>query len=284
MPRFEASGVPLYYETAGRGRTLVLAHGFACGLRMWDPQVRALSRTHRVVTYDARGHGASGAPEDPAAYSPEIAVDDLRALLDHLGVQRAIVGGLSMGGNVALHFALSHPERTRALLVADTGSGSGAGPQWSAGVAASAAALERDGLEAYADAALRNPVFARCAERGPDAERFLRTCLMSHRARGLAHTARGIVLRRPSLYALEPQLRALAVPTLLVVGEHDEGCTRVHEFLARTIPGARHVVVPGAGHFPNLEDPAAFNRAVDRFLRSALSSARAPGGRSRSRS
>ena len=284
MPRFEANGVRLYYEAAGRGSTLVLAHGFACGLRMWDPQVQALARSFRVVTYDARGHGASDAPDDPAAYSPELAVSDLRALLDHLRVRRAVVGGLSMGGNVALHFALSSPERVSALIVADTGSGSGAGPEFAAGVRASAAALEREGLERYTDSALRNPVFARCAGQSPENERLLRSCLMNNRARGLAHTARGVVLRRPSLYALEPGLRALAVPTLLVVGEHDEGCTEVHRFMTGAIPGARHVVIPGAGHFPNLEDPKAFNRAVLAFLRSALRTPRARAGRSRSRS
>src|SRR5262245_60325267 len=106
MPRFEANGVSLHYEAAGRGPTLVLAHGFACGLRMWDPQVQALARSFRVVTYDARGHGASDAPDAADAYSPELAVSDLLVLLDHLKVRRAVVGGLSMGGNVALHVAL----------------------------------------------------------------------------------------------------------------------------------------------------------------------------------
>jgi pimeloyl-ACP methyl ester carboxylesterase len=267
MPRCDANGVSLYYESVGRGPAVLLAHGFGCGVRMWDPQVRSLSRSYRMVTYDARGHGASDAPDDPAAYSPEIAVLDLRALLDHLELRRAVVGGLSMGANVALHFALSHPERVRALVIADTGSGSGAGPEFAAAVGASAASLERDGIEAYADAALRNPTFGRCAQRSPEAERFMRSCLMTNRARGLAHTARGVIIRRPSLYALEARLRELSVPTLLVVGEHDEGCVAVHRFMAGVIPGARHVVIPGAGHFPNLEEPAAFNRAVRAFLR-----------------
>jgi pimeloyl-ACP methyl ester carboxylesterase len=280
MPRFEANGAALHYESTGRGPALVLAHGFACGLRMWDPQIPALSRTHRVVTYDARGHGASDAPADPAAYSPDLAVADLRALLDHLGLRRAIVGGLSMGGNVALHLALAHPERVSALIVADTGSGSGSGPEFAAGLAASAAALERSGLESWADAALHNPVFASFAGRSAEAARFMRSCLMNNRARGLAHTARGVVLRRPSLYALDAALRALTMPVLLVVGERDGDCAEVHRYLASAIPRAKHVVIANAGHFPNLEDPAAFNRAVGCFLRSA----RARAGRSRSRS
>ena len=78
------NGVSLYYEVTGDGPPLVLAHGFACGLRMWDPQVNALARSWRVVTYDVRGHGISEAPDDPAAYSQPISVADLRALLEHL--------------------------------------------------------------------------------------------------------------------------------------------------------------------------------------------------------
>ena len=124
MPRVDVNGVSLYYEVTGHGPPLVLAHGFACGLRMWDPQVNALARSWRVVTYDVRGHGISEAPDDPAAYSQAISVADLRALLEHLKMRRAAVGGLSMGGNIALNFALAHPDMVTALIVADTGAGS----------------------------------------------------------------------------------------------------------------------------------------------------------------
>jgi len=127
--------------------------------------------------------------------------------------------------------------------------------------------LERGGIEAFADAALSNPLFARYAAQGPVAERFIRSCLMTHRARGLAHTAREVLAKRPTLYSLAPPLRELSVPTLLIVGQHDEPCVQVHRFLADTIPGARHVLVPGVGHLTNLEAPDAFNRAVTAFLR-----------------
>ena len=90
---------------------------------------------------------------------------------------------------------------------------------------------------------------------------------MTHRARGLAHTGREVLTKRPSIYSLAPRLRELSVPTLLIVGEHDEPCVKVHRFMADTIPGARHVLIPGVGHLTNLEAPDAFNRAVTRFLR-----------------
>jgi pimeloyl-ACP methyl ester carboxylesterase len=90
--------------------------------------------------------------------------------------------------------------------------------------------------------------------------------MLANSARGLAHTARGVVLQRPSLYSLGEELRRLTVPTLLIVGERDDACTAVHAFLAAAIPGARHVVIPGAGHLSNLEAPAAFDRALRDFL------------------
>lgn len=270
MPRVQANGVSLYCETTGHGPPLVLVHGFACGLRTWDPQVSAFARSWQVVTYDVRGHGISEAPTDPTAYSQPISVSDLGALLDHLEIRRAVVGGLSMGGNIALNFALAHPERVSGLIVADTGAGSDETADWVATVHAFAAALDRDGLEAFADAAVENPLFARYLAQSPAAERFIRSFLMTHRARGLAHTAREVLAKRPTIYSLAPRLRELSVPTLLIVGEHDEPCVRVHRFMADTIPSARHVLIPGVGHLTNLEAPRAFNRAVRSFLRQAV--------------
>src|SRR5947208_12806908 len=113
MPIARVNGVSLYYEVAGRGAPLVLVHGFACGIRSWDPQVRALSRYRRVITYDVRGHGLSDAPPEAAAYSQATSVADLHALLAHLKI-----------GNIALNFALAHPAMVSALIVADTGAGS----------------------------------------------------------------------------------------------------------------------------------------------------------------
>jgi pimeloyl-ACP methyl ester carboxylesterase len=99
---------------------------------------------------------------------------------------------------------------------------------------------------------------------------------MTHRAHGVAHTAREVLAKRPTIYALEERLARLSVPTLLLVGEHDEPCRKVHDFMARTIPGARHVVLRGVGHLSNLEAPGAFTAALRRFLR------RRPRGRRRS--
>src|SRR5262245_51404 len=161
MPTALVNGISLYYETTGHGPPLVLVHGFACGIRSWDPQVRAFARDRRVITYDVRGHGISEAPREAAAYSQAISVGDLRALLGHLAIERAVVGGLSMGGNIALNFALAHPDMVAGLIVADTGAGSDATADWVATAHGLADTLERGGMEAFADEACAHPLFAR---------------------------------------------------------------------------------------------------------------------------
>ena len=124
MPIARTNGVNLYFEEAGNGSPLIWVHGFACGLRSWDPQVQHFSAVRRVIAYDVRGFGISEAPDNASAYSQDICVADLAGLLDHLRIESAAVGGLSMGGSIALNFALAHPGRASALIVADAGAGS----------------------------------------------------------------------------------------------------------------------------------------------------------------
>src|SRR2546422_163854 len=197
MPTARVNGVSLYYEVAGRGAPLVLVHGFACGIRSWDPQVRALSRYRRVIAYDVRGHGLSDAPPEAAAYSQATSVADLHALLAHLKIGRAVVGGLSMGGNIALNFAIAHPAMVSALIVADTGAGSEEAGDWAAGLRAFADVLNRGGVEAFADMAVAHPLFARYVAQGPEAERLARSCPTTPRAPGLPHTPPPVFAQPP---------------------------------------------------------------------------------------
>lgn len=270
MPIARVNGVSLYYEEAGRGRPVVWVHGFACGLRMWDPQVAALAHRYRVITYDVRGHGASDVPESPAEYSQPLSVEDLGGLLRHLGLSRAVVGGLSMGGNIGLNFALASPEMVDALIVCDTGAGSDTPEEWRATCLEWARLLERDGIEAFADLLVAHPLLARYVGRGPEAARLIRSFVTTHRARGLAHTLREVLARRPTIYSLEAGLRRLRVPTLLIAGEFDDPCAKVHRFMHEVISGADHAVLRGVGHMTNLEDPALFNTVAGEFLDRAL--------------
>ncbi len=122
MPHIETTeGIRIRYDERGSGRPLVLAHGFGVSLEMWIPQVLALSQGHRLIVWDARGHGGSSAPGHPEAYSMPILAQDLRALLEALdAVDGAIIGGMSFGGQIALQYAVDHPEDTYALLLSDS--------------------------------------------------------------------------------------------------------------------------------------------------------------------
>ena len=124
MPKALIDGVAIYYESHGEGFPLVLCHEFAGDYRSWEHQVGFFSRRYRVITYNARGYPPSDVPDDPDAYSQDRSVEDLKGLLDHLGIESAHIGGLSMGGSVTLHFGIRYPKMARSLIVAGTGTGS----------------------------------------------------------------------------------------------------------------------------------------------------------------
>ena len=123
MPKINRDGVNIHYEVHGDGPPLILSHGFSSTSAMWQGQIEALSKQHKLVLWDMRGHGESDYPEDPKAYSEALTVGDIAALLDEVGAKRAIVGGLSLGGYMSLAFYRAHPERVAALLIIDTGPG-----------------------------------------------------------------------------------------------------------------------------------------------------------------
>src|SRR5213592_773616 len=228
----------LHVEVEGSGPVVVLGHGFAGSARNFLPQARALRDRYRIVRFDARGHARSGAPAEAAAYTPEAFVADVGRVLDQVGAQRAVVGGLSMGAGIALRFALAHPERVRALVLAAFPPGAGAAGTF---------------------AAVAHP-FAEAAAR------LVRTGFLEHPPHGLAHTLRGVIATRPAVADLAPRLAALALPVLLIVGANDRLSLGPSRELAAAAPRARLVVVEGAGHVVNLAEPAAFNAALEEFL------------------
>src|SRR5579863_6516589 len=123
MPKIDRDGIKLHYEVHGRGPALILTHGYSSTSAMWKEQIDALSKHHKLVLWDMRGHGQSDYPDDPSAYSEAHTVADIAALLDEVGARQAIVGGLSLGGYMSLAFYRRHPERVSALLIIDTGPG-----------------------------------------------------------------------------------------------------------------------------------------------------------------
>jgi pimeloyl-ACP methyl ester carboxylesterase len=193
-------------------------------------------------------------------------VEDLRQLLGHLGIERACVGGLSMGGNIALRFGLMHRELVDGLIICDAGSGSDDPEGWRQRSYGLASLLEDRGIDAFADAALASPPLAQFVKQGPEQVQRLRRILTGHRPEGLIRTLRGEQATRPALYAYEGQLRAFDKPALIVVGDHDQASLKPSAFLADTLPDAELFVMAGAGHVTSLENPEEFNARVEGFL------------------
>ncbi len=251
----------LCYEVVGSGHPLILIHGATLDARMWDDQVEAFSQRYRVVRLDVRGHGQS-APPSGKPYSRS---EDLKALLDHLGLAHAHVLGLSMGGSVAIDFALSHPEATRALILVDTGLGGfQRSPEFGAWIEAIRATARHSGIQAAREFFLKHPLFAPALERPGLAARLGR--MMADYSGW--HWVNEDPLRPVDPPAVE-RLERISAPTLVIVGERDlPDFHAIAEALHRRIPGARKVVMPGVGHLPNMEDPQRFNAIVLEFLAS----------------
>lgn len=252
MSRIDRDGVSIYYErhaaAAADAPTVLLSHGYSATSAMWAGQIDALTRTHHLILWDMRGHGQSDSPDDPAGYSEALTVGDMAAILDACEVERAVIGGLSLGGYMTLAFHATHPQRCRALLLFDTGPGykSDTGRDaWNRTAAARARALERDGLAALGDGAEVRASLHRSAQ-------------------GLAHAARGMLAQQND--RVIRSLPDIAVPALVLVGALDEPFLVPTDYMANRIPGARKVVLAGAGHAANIDQPQAFNQAVTGFL------------------
>ena len=265
MPKAKINGIEIYYEEAGEGYPLVWSHEFAGDYRSWETQVRFFSRRYRVVTYSARGYPPSDIPTSLDDYTQEQAVDDLRGLMVHLGIEKAHVGGLSMGGNVALNFGLTHPEMARSLVVAGTGSGSTDPEAFRKRVNEVAEGLRSGGMESMDDYS-NSPTRVQLMRKDPRGYEEFRAQFLEHSSIGSALTFQGIQGRRPSIFELEDRLRALEVPTLIMTGDEDDPCIETSVFMKRTIPNSGLVVIPRSGHAINLEEPDLFNRAVLDFL------------------
>ncbi|MGT2502852.1 alpha/beta fold hydrolase [Bradyrhizobium guangxiense] len=250
MPEINRDGVKIYYEVHGEGAPLLLTHGYSSTSAMWHGQVDALAKDHKLILWDMRGHGQSDYPDDPKAYSEVLTVGDMAAILDAVGAERAIIGGLSLGGYMSLAFYRAYPERARALLIIDTGPGfkkDDAREAWNARALATADKLDREGLEVLKSATRERAT-------------------ASHRnAKGLALAARDMLTQRDArVIELLPDIK---VPSLIVVGADDTPFLAASDYMAAKIPGAQKVVIPAAGHAVNIDQPEAFVDAVVPFLK-----------------
>jgi pimeloyl-ACP methyl ester carboxylesterase len=263
-----ADGVKLYYEEVGRGTPIVFVHEFADDIKGWAAQVKFFARRYRTIAFNARGYPPSDVPEDPERYSQAQAAEDIKAVLDHLGLAKAHVVGLSMGGYATLHFGLIHPERALSLTVGGAGYGSVSADRatFHKDTDHVVAQFEQGGMAKVAEFYTRGPTRVQFLAKDPVGWREFYERFAAGSARGHANTMRGVQRRRPSIFELEAELQRLEVPTLIMTGDEDEPCLEPALFMKRKIPTSGLVILPKAGHTINLEDPEAFNRALLDFL------------------
>jgi pimeloyl-ACP methyl ester carboxylesterase len=266
VPLLSVNGVELDYESVGEGTPIVFSHEFGGDRHSWEPQIRHFSRRYRCVAYSHRGFPPSTVPASPDAYSQEQLVEDLRAVLAGLGIERAHLVGLSMGGNVVLNLALRYPELCRAVVVAGTGSGTVDRAEWERGMAENVATLTNQGTAAFVERYGAGPTRQQLRRKDPKGYAEFLAAFERHSALGSALTLQGVMLRRPTIFALEERLKQLRVPTLIVVGDEDTPCVEPALFMKRHIPDAGLLVLPRTGHAINLEEPHLFNQAVEEFL------------------
>lgn len=261
-------GVRLYYEETGAGQTVIFVHEFAGDMRSWEPQLRHFGRTYRCIAYNARGYPPSDVPEQPASYSQARAADDIKAVLDAAGVDKAHIVGLSMGGFATLHFGFRHAAHARSLCVG--GCGYGAEPEQRQRFQAEANTIANfitsNGMDKFAETYAYGPTRVQFENKDPRGFAEFKRMLAEHSAAGSANTQLGVQRERPSLYELIDDMKKLAVPTLIITGDEDWPCLLPGVLMKQNIASSALAVMPNAGHTINIEDPDEYNRIVGDFL------------------
>jgi 3-oxoadipate enol-lactonase len=257
----KVNGSEIYYELHGREGApwLVLSHSLACSTRMWDAQIEAFKDRYRILAYDMRGHGQSAAPAGP--YTLDLLAEDVVALMKHAGIARASFIGLSIGGMIGQTLALAHPALFERMVLADTGHAQNAEAiaQWEERIRIA----QSQGM-----GPLVEPTMARW---------FTEPFRSSPQARKIADLIRATPVagyvgcgRAIMQLATTARLKDIALPLLAIAGEQDAAAAGTR-YIGENVPGARLVMIPQAAHIANVEQPAAFNRALRDFLSSPAS-------------
>jgi 3-oxoadipate enol-lactonase len=256
--------VKLYYEEHGEGTPLVLAHGIGMNADLWDTNRDALGAHHRLVLWEPRGHARSDSPDDPAKYSFARWALDLKTVLDHLGISKAHVGGLSLGAGIATRFTIRFPRRVRSLIV--TNSSSAAGLPLSVDHilmrAQSIKVTLEQGMDAMADfAMISNPNVRERLALDPNAKEEFYAYYRRLTPIGYANALRALL----AMDHITDQLSLIRVPTLLIGGDRDPSLEPM-KVMQKKIRGSKLTVLSPASHFANRDQPEAWNRAALEFL------------------
>jgi 3-oxoadipate enol-lactonase len=257
MPMIDADGCLLNVSVEGRqsGPTLMLSNSLGCTLRMWEPQMKALTQIFRVIRYDRRGHGKSGVPKGP--YSMERFGRDVIAILDDLNIARVHWCGLSMGGMVGQWLGANAPERLDRIILSNTSCHYPDPTNWDNRIKA----VKEGGLAAVADTVVAGWLTADFREREPQVTANLKAMLVASPVEG--YLACCEALRTLDQRALLPKIKS---PTLVIAGRHDNATPiAAGELIRSRIPGASLTILDAA-HISNVEQPHAFTEAVVGFL------------------
>ncbi|WP_287437108.1 2-succinyl-6-hydroxy-2,4-cyclohexadiene-1-carboxylate synthase [Thermomicrobium sp.] len=262
-------GVTYQVCAAGQGSPLALLHGFAGSSAHWAPLAPELvARGWRVIAPDLLGHGRTDAPSAPTRYAAAEQVTDLASLLGELVSGPIRLLGYSMGGRLALHLALAHPERIAALVLESASPGLDDPAERAARQRADeelATAIEQRGLDWFADYWERLPLFASRQRLSAERRTALRAEWLAQRPHGLGASLRGF--GTGSMPAVWDRLSELRMPVLVIAGALDTRYAALSQAMAARIPASQLVIVPAAGHTVHLEQPAAFLAALERFFR-----------------
>jgi pimeloyl-ACP methyl ester carboxylesterase len=263
-------GVQLYYEATGGGDPILFAHEFGGHHLSWEPQLRHFSRRYRCITYAARGWPPSDVPEGVAAYSQTRAADDAASVLRALGIPKAHIVGLSMGATAAIEFGIRHPEMALSLTAAACGAGASTDSEqkrkFHDDCVAFADRLEREGIATMAELYCAGPARVQYRDKDPRGWEEFKRQFAAGSAHGHALTMRGVQAPRAPLFERQAELNAISAPVLVVAGDEDDSTLDLALFLKRNLPRCGLLTLPKTGHTINLEEPAAFNAALENFL------------------
>ena len=258
-----ANRVGIAYDDVGSGPVVVLLHGYPFNRSLWRDQVAVLRQDHRVIVPDLRGHGESVVVPGPATM--ELMASDIAGLLDSLNITQATIGGLSMGGYVALAFYRLFPARVHSLILAATRAQSD-NDEAKRNREVQATKARQEGMKGIADALLPKLLTADTVTKRPEIVKHLRGMMASTNPEGAATALEGMAIRQDQTSFLSQ----IAVPTLILVGSDDAITPPADaELMHREIPGSRLEVIKGAGHVVNLEKPEEFNATVTSFLKAS---------------
>lgn len=261
MSLIRVDDIQLAYTDAGLGLPVVLLHGYPFNRTLWNEQISALSNSYRVITPDLRGHGESDA--SPGAATMNRMAQDVAALLDHLEISRAVVGGLSMGGYVALAFYKQFPSRVRALVLADTR----AQADTEEGKVTRHQQAEKalaEGMAGIADSMLPKLLTPDTVSKRPEVVKRVRDMMLKTKPEGAAGALLGMAERDDQTSLLSQ----ISCPSLILVGQEDQITpVKDSEKMHREIAGSRLVVIENAAHVSNLERTEQFNEELTRFLK-----------------